>query len=100
VERLRKYLCRDSCLVYDLDTDAVFFENPKEEVVEYDMDTDLVECTNKNPKQFNQLVTPNHRMPVIHRDNRQVLKIGTLKAIVPRLPIAPPCTYKWFHEGS
>jgi ribonucleotide reductase beta subunit family protein with ferritin-like domain len=60
----------DSCLVYDLDTDAVFFENPKR-VVEYDMDTDLVEYQSKNPKQFNQLVTPNHRMPVIHRDKRQ-----------------------------
>ncbi len=57
----------DSCLVYDLDSECVFFENPKR-VVEYDLDTDLVHYKSKNGKQFDQLVTPNHRMPVIHRD--------------------------------
>lgn len=59
----------DECLVYDLSNDAVFFEHPKR-VVEYDMDTTLVEYKSKNPKQYHQLVTPNHRMPVIHRDIR------------------------------
>lgn len=58
---------QDECLVYDLDREDVFFEKPKR-VVEYDVDTDMVRYRSKNPKQFDQLVTPNHRMPVIHRD--------------------------------
>lgn len=59
----------DECLVYNLENDEVFFEKPKR-VVEYDMDTDLVRYKSTNGKQFDQLVTPNHRMPVVHRDKR------------------------------
>lgn len=59
----------DQCLVYDLKDDSVFFENPKR-VPEYDVEGDIVRFKSTNPKQFNQLVTPNHRMPVINRGNR------------------------------
>lgn len=60
----------DDCLVYDLQNETVHFESPKR-VVEYDVDTDLVRYQSTITKQFDQLVTPNHRMPVIHRDVRQ-----------------------------
>lgn len=60
---------KDPCLVYDLDTEKVFFENPKR-VAEYDVDTDMVRFKSTNKKQFDQLVTPNHRMPIVHRDVR------------------------------
>ncbi|UKZ10751.1 ribonucleotide reductase Ia, beta subunit [Vibrio phage C-ZP2022] len=59
----------DQCLVYDLDDDSVHFEHPKR-VPEYDVEGDIVHFKSKNGKQFDQLVTPNHRMPVIHRDRR------------------------------
>ncbi len=60
----------DSCAVYDLKDDSVHFEKPKR-VVEYDVDTDMVCYESGNKKQFSQMVTPNHRMPVIHRDKRK-----------------------------
>lgn len=56
----------DQCLVYDLKNDNVFFEKPKR-VPEYDVEGDIVRFKSTNPKQFDQLVTPNHRMPVINR---------------------------------
>lgn len=61
---------QDSCAVYNLKDDSVHFENPKR-VVEYDVDTDMVCYEASNNKQFSQMVTPNHRMPVIHRDKRK-----------------------------
>lgn len=61
---------KDECLVYNLDTGSVFYENPKR-VVEYEVDTDLIHYKSKNGKQFEQLVTPNHRMPIIHRDRKK-----------------------------
>jgi ribonucleotide reductase beta subunit family protein with ferritin-like domain len=63
----------DNCLVYDLQTGEVFFEYPKR-VVEYDFDGEMIQYSSKNKKQFSQLVTPNHRMPIIHRD---IKKDGT-----------------------
>lgn len=60
----------DECLVYNLENDEVFFEKPKR-VVEYDVDTDMVEYKSHVDTQYHQLVTPNHRMPVIHRDVRK-----------------------------
>lgn len=56
----------DDCLVYNLENDVVFFEKPKN-VFEYDVDDELIEYKSRNGKQFHQLVTPNHRMPVVLR---------------------------------
>lgn len=69
---LKDVTIEDSCLVYDLDDGTSFFERPKR-VVEYDMDTQLVEYKAKNSKQFHQFVTPNHRMPVVHRQGERDL---------------------------
>lgn len=60
----------DQCLVYNLKDDSVFFEHPKR-VPEYDVEGDIVRFQSTNPKQFDQLVTPNHRMPVILRKNKK-----------------------------
>ena len=67
---LGKTTVEDSCAVYDLGNDKIHFEKPKR-VVEYDVDTHMVSYEANNGKQFSQLVTPNHRMPVIHRDKRK-----------------------------
>lgn len=60
----------DQTLVYDLNTSHTWFENPKR-VVEYDYEGEMIHFCSSNPKQFQQLVTPNHRMPVIHRKSKK-----------------------------
>ena len=59
----------DDVLVYDLETEKTYFEKPKR-VTNYQVDNRLmVELVANNSKQFHQLVTPNHRMPVKTRVN-------------------------------
>ena len=54
----------DKVMVYDLNEETVHFENAKR-TTNYQVDNRLmVEIVAKNPKQFHQLVTPNHRMPI------------------------------------
>ena len=54
----------DEVLVYDLETETSWFEKPKR-TTNYDVDNRLVvELVANRSKQFHQLVTPNHRMPI------------------------------------
>ena len=72
----------DEVLVYDFENETVFFEKPKR-TTNYQVDNRLmVELVAKNPKQFHQFVTPNHRMPVknrvkpIHTPTKQFVEAG------------------------
>ena len=64
---ISKVTVNDDVLVYDFDKEATFFEKPKR-TTDYDIENRLmVNLVSSNPKQFNQFVTPNHRMPVASR---------------------------------
>jgi len=72
----------DEVLVYDFENETVFFEKPKR-TTNYQVDNRLmVELVAKNPKQFHQFVTPNHRMPVktrvksTHTPSRHFVEAG------------------------
>lgn len=72
----------DDVLVYDFDKETVHFEKPKR-TTDYQVDNRLmVELVANNPKQFQQFVTPNHRMPVQtrvkqgHKATKQFVEAG------------------------
>ena len=72
----------DDVLVYDFDKETVHFEKPKR-TTDYQVDNRLmVELVANNPKQFQQFVTPNHRMPVKtrvkqgHKATKQFVEAG------------------------
>ena len=72
----------DDVLVYDFDKETVHFEKPKR-TTDYQVDNRLmVELVANNSKQFQQFVTPNHRMPVKtrvkqgHKATKQFVEAG------------------------
>lgn len=72
----------DDVLVYNFDNETVHFEKPKR-TTDYQVDNRLmVELVANNPKQFQQFVTPNHRMPVKtrvkqgHKATKQFVEAG------------------------
>lgn len=72
----------DDVLVYDFDNETVHFEKPKR-TTDYQVNNRLmVELVANNPKQFQQFVTPNHRMPVKtrvkqgHKATKQFVEAG------------------------
>lgn len=63
---LKDVTLEDKVAQYDLNTEQVQFVHPLAKIEKY-KDGTMYHYVAKNPKQFNQLVTPGHRMPVIKR---------------------------------
>ena len=63
---LKDVTLKDKVAQYDLYTEKVQFVHPSAKIEKY-KDGVMYHYVSKNPKQFNQLVTPGHRMPVIKR---------------------------------
>ena len=63
---LKDVTLEDKVAQYDLYTEKVQFVHPLAKIEKYKEGT-MYHYIAKNPKQFNQLVTPGHRMPVIKR---------------------------------
>ena len=63
---LKDVTLKDKVAQYDIYTEKVQFVNPTAKIEKY-KDGVMYHYVSKNPKQFNQLVTPGHRMPVIKR---------------------------------
>lgn len=63
---LKDVTLEDKVAQYDLNTEQVQFVHPLAKIEKY-KDGTMYHYIAKNPKQFNQLVTPGHRMPVIKR---------------------------------
>lgn len=64
---LKDVTLEDKVAQYDLHTERVQFVHPLAKIEKYKEGT-MYHYVSKNPKQFNQLVTPGHRMPVINRE--------------------------------
>ena len=63
---LKDVTLEDKVAQYDLHTEQVQFVHPLAKIEKYKNGT-MYHYVASNPKQFNQLVTPGHRMPVIYR---------------------------------